>query len=128
MDFSDPEVRKGIHNFMPDVDLDDLQVQQAIRAFSIPTKLLNHIRSVGNAAYHSAPQITCPTLIVQGADDELVSPTLTRTLMRRFVSAPQYVEVRGGHDLVNPNLVSWPVVERAVLAFADSIQSGAIQR
>jgi len=125
MDFSDPQVRKSIHNFMPDVDLDDVKVQQALRTFSIPMKLLNHIRTVGNAAHRFAPQITCPTLIVQGTDDELVSPKMTRTLMQRFAVAPRYVEVRGGHDVVNPKAASWPAVERAVLDFANGIQHEA---
>ncbi|NJL56962.1 alpha/beta hydrolase [bacterium] len=66
LDFNSPDVRDGIHNFMPDADLDDPEVQQAIRDFRMPVKMFAQIHRAGQLAYQNAPKIRTRTLIIQG--------------------------------------------------------------
>lgn len=126
MDFSDPEVRAGIHNFMPDADLDDPAVQQAIRDFRLPLELFAQIRQAGMLAYRSAPRISpaLPALVIQGDADDLVRPSLTRQLAQRLPAPPRYVEVPARHDLLLPDKPAWPQIEQTVLRFSmDLLQS-----
>ncbi len=121
LDFSDPEVRGGIHNFLPDADLDDPVVQQQIRDFRLPLELFSQIRLAGQQAYRSAPLILAPTLIFQGSQDELVRPALTCSLVNRFATSPTYVEVPGKHDLPVQNAIGWSTTRERLLGFAGEV-------
>lgn len=123
MDFSDPEMRKGMDNFMPGVDLDDPEVQQGMRDFAIPIGIIDEIRKAGLAAWQSAPKANLPTLILQGSADELVKPHLTRQLIQRLPGPIQYTELNAAHDLLDANRPAWPEVEMAVTHFANQICS-----
>ncbi|MBL8155371.1 MAG: alpha/beta fold hydrolase [Anaerolineae bacterium] len=121
LDFSDHEVRAGIHSFLPGTDLDDPVVQQQIRDFRLPLKLFSQIRSAGQHAYRSAPLISAPALVFQGREDDLVKPALTRSLVNRFATSPTYVEVPGKHDLPVQNAIGWSTIRERLLRFADSV-------
>ncbi|NWF68864.1 MAG: alpha/beta fold hydrolase [Chloroflexi bacterium] len=121
-DFSNPETRKGIANFMPDADLDDPQIQAAIREFALPIAMFNEIRGAGAAAKRLAPRVRLPALFVQGTQDELVRPTQTRRLLQRYGGSAQYREVPAAHDLVKRDAPAWPHVEQVVLDFCDTFQ------
>lgn len=116
-DFSDPETRKGIRNFMPDADIDDPETQRMIRDLEIPTNVLDQIRAVGGQAYRLAPRVTAPALVLQGTDDDLARPANTRRLRSRLQTC-DYHEVASGHNLLNPAHVTWPTVQEYVLHFA----------
>jgi carboxylesterase len=118
MDFSDPELRKGMDIFMPGVNLDDPEVQQGMRDFAIPIAIIDEIRKAGLAAWHAAPKATLPTLILQGTADELVKPRLTRQLLQRLPGPIQYSELAAAHDLLDANRPAWPTLEMAVTRFA----------
>lgn len=121
IDFSDPRVRQGVAEFAPGLDLDNPQIQTAIRNFSVPINLFDQLQAVGRSAYQAAPQVTCPTLIVQGRRDEVVKPALTRKLARRLPALAGYHEVDSTHELLNPNGPAWGAVRSAVLAFAQKV-------
>jgi alpha-beta hydrolase superfamily lysophospholipase len=121
MDFSDPEFRKGMDNFMPGVDLEDPEVQQGMRDFAIPIGIIDEIRRAGLAAWQAAPQANLPVLVLQGMADELVKPHLTRQLLQRLSGPIQYAELNAAHDLLDPNRPAWPEVETAVTRFAGEI-------
>ncbi len=70
--FANPQFRHAIAGFMPGLDLEDPQVQQAVREIPIPLSLIEQVLEIGQDAYRAAPQITAPTLVVQGARDEVV--------------------------------------------------------
>jgi carboxylesterase len=121
VDFSVPEVRRGIANFMPGIDLDDPTVQQAIRELAVPVTILEQLYAVGKTAYRLAPRVTLPTLVVQGTEDETVPARQTRRLLQRLPGPLQYQEVVTGHNLIRAEDPGWPQVERMVLVFASGI-------
>jgi carboxylesterase len=116
--FANPQFRHAIAGFMPGLDLEDPQVQQAVREIPIPLSLIEQVLEIGQDAYRAAPQITAPTLVVQGARDEVVRASQTRKLLAHFAARPQYREVPAAHDLLAPPNAAWPEVSHAVTAFA----------
>jgi carboxylesterase len=100
--FQDPRLRQMLGSILPDLDLDDPQVQELIRQeFVLPLDVINEMFRLGRSAYRLAAQVACPVLIIQGAQDPLVRPKETRRLAQRLVPGPvRYVEIAGGHDLL----------------------------
>ena len=121
LDFSNPDVRQGLANFIPDLDLDDPGVQQAIREVTIPSASLDELRLLGQAARRAAPAIRVPTLVIQGTQDRVVWPQKTRQFLDQFTSPVRYREVVGAHDLLDATRPAWPAVTRAVVDFAQSL-------
>lgn len=117
-DFNDPQVQRDIRNFMPAADFADPATQQALRAFSVPVSLLEELRQVGRAAYQCAADITVPTLIVQGTQDEIVTPAQTQRLAQRLTASMQYIEVAANHHLIRLDNQGWPQLERQLVQFA----------
>ena len=120
-DFSDPDFRANLRNFMPTADLDDPDTQRQILDLRIPLELVDQIRVVGEIAYQIAPKIHLPTLIVQGTGDDLVLPRLTRQLSQRFPGRLHYAEVDGDHAFLNPYTAVYGQIERTVLDFMADI-------
>jgi carboxylesterase len=121
LDFSKPEVREGIRNFMPDADLDDPQVQQAIRDLRLPISVFEQIRQLGQRAFNLAPQLKMPAFVVQGTQDTLVKPHLTRQLLLRYGGAVHYLELPAEHDLIDPQARYWPHLERTLRDFVEQL-------
>jgi len=121
LDFSNPDVRQGLANFIPDLDLDDPDVQQAIREITLPTASLDELRLLGQAARRAAPAIRVPTLVIQGTQDRVVWPQATRQFLDQFTSPVRYREVAGAHDLLDASRPAWPAVTRAVVEFAQGL-------
>jgi pimeloyl-ACP methyl ester carboxylesterase len=121
VDFADPQVQHGISNFLPDVDLDDPDVQTEIRDLAIPTRIFEQLIRVGNEAYRLAPQIDVPTLIVQGTQDETVPARRTRRLLQQLPGPVRYEETATGHDLIRADDPGWPDVRRAVVSFSRTL-------
>lgn len=121
LDFSKPEVREGIRNFMPDADLDDPHVQQAIRDLRLPISVFEQIRQVGQRAFNLAPQLKMPAFILQGTHDTLVKPHLTRQIVSRYGGAVRYMEVPAEHDIINPHAPYWSQVTNALREFVEQL-------
>lgn len=120
-DFSNPGVRSGMANFFPDLDLNDPAVRQSLRDFAVPTRILDELRRVGQAAWQAAPSVAVPTLVLQGASDVVVRSTSSRRFAARLAGPAHYREIPAGHDLLDATKPAWPEVERAVLDFAQEI-------
>jgi len=118
LDFDKQEVRDGIHDFMPDADLDDPQTREEIRNFRMPISMFAQIHKSGRKAYEIAPQITTPTLVLQGQQDELVLPTLTRQMIERIPGDVTYKIVNGEHEINLPDGPDWQQVKAAIQHFA----------
>ncbi|MEW6092333.1 MAG: alpha/beta fold hydrolase [Chloroflexota bacterium] len=120
-EMDDPRLRKEIRDFLPELDLGDSQTQQAIRELVVPVGMFDELRMAGAAGYRSAPGVTCPTLVLQGADDDTVHPEDTRRLADRLAGPVRRIEVQAAHELVFAAAPSFPQVREHVLAFAEEI-------
>ena len=118
--WSDPKFIESVRNFMPEADLNDSATRQAILDFEIPVSMIDQIRQTGLRGYAAASKITCPTLVIQGVQDALVTPANTRDYLKAFNNAAKYVEVAGPHTLFDKSLLSWFSVSKAIVAFASA--------
>jgi carboxylesterase len=118
VNFDEPRLRAGLEQMLPGVPLDDQAVQTELRQLVIPAALLDALQAVFSGGYAAAPHADLPTLVVQGAADETAQPADTRALVARLPGPTEYVEVSGGHALVNPAGPGWEQLRAAVLAFA----------
>jgi carboxylesterase len=129
-DFSDPQVRKAVANFLPQADIDDPGLQDDIHQMIVPISIFHQLRNLSKQAYRQAALVNIPLLVLQGRNDELVKPELTQRLLARFPkyqnafpNAPYYLELDAGHDLIDTGKSAWPALEKAVLDFAESLKS-----
>lgn len=97
--FDDPQFRAGVHRFLPDADLSDEETQEAIREPSLPISVLGEVRKAGKAGYAKAKRVRQPVTIIQGLEDEVASPDLTRAIAARLPNLTRLHMVEGGHDL-----------------------------
>ncbi len=118
LDFDKPEVRDGIRRFMPNADLDDPQVRREVRDFRLPVRMFAQIHKAGHEAYRLAPKITCPTLIVQGLEDDLVRPSLTEHFASRIGNST-YQTIHAPHVLIDPKLSDWDTLVNITKTFLD---------
>lgn len=121
LDFNNPEVRAGIATFMPDADLDQPDVQMAIKNFRLPLSLFDQVRQIGLRCAESAPKVTLPCLIVQGSQDTLVKPSSTRQLISRYGGEVSYYEVDAEHNLIVTAAPYWKQIEVALASFLSKI-------
>jgi carboxylesterase len=122
-DFTDPEMRAGMRQFMPTADLDDPAVQAQIVQFAIPTRIFTQIRAAGMAGYAAAERVSVPALVIQGDADRLVQPARTRILAARLRARMETVP--GEHNLPIGTAESWAHVARHVRAFAAAVAQTA---
>lgn len=118
VDFDAPHIREGLSKFIPGADLDDPQVRRAIQDFAVPVGIFDEMRKAGQMGYTAAPQVTCPTLVIQGLQDETVRPAYTRRLAKRLGGPATSLELRAGHDLPFAEGPAFEEICTAVLAFA----------
>ena len=120
-DFSDERIRQGLLSVIPGLQLDDPAVQAELRAFTVPTQLLDELRRLGMAAGAAARRLHAPTLVVQGVRDTLVKPDDTARLVERLPSVRRYERVDATHGLPGPASGAWERVAQAVLDFAREV-------
>jgi pimeloyl-ACP methyl ester carboxylesterase len=122
LDLEDAKARDAVRQWIPEINLDDAEVQQRIRLLSIPVSLVEEVIKIGQQAYRRANLIRdMPILVIQGAGDELVRLADTRQLVSRLRQQPYYLEVPGDHHITTPTGPGWAAVWRAVTAFAASL-------
>jgi carboxylesterase len=102
-DFEAPEFRAGLERLMPELDLDNPDVQTYIREeIALPMAVIQEVLRLGAEAYRLTRSISVPALVIQGREDDLVHPHLTRDLVQRLGSERVvYHEIAGGHDLLH---------------------------
>ncbi len=119
--FSDLPFRAGIQRILPDVDLDDAEVQTAIRRLSLPLTVLGQVRRAGQLGYQATPQVRSPVLILQGGQDIVAVPRFTRQLSLRLPKLAGYVEVEGDHELSRAKTEAWPLLATFMQRFAANL-------
>jgi len=123
--FADPALRRGLASLLPQLDLNDPEVQAALRQTAIPLSLLQQVRLAGLHAARQAVAVRCPVLVLQGQDDPVAQPKNTQVLLNRFPTRPHYREVAAGHDIVNPATAGWAEVAQSVRQFAAALRPRA---
>ena len=123
--FSDPKFRNELQHFLPDADLADPAVQNAVRRLELPTRAIGQVRRAGQMGYAFSAQVTAPVLIFQGRGDVLVKPAVTQRLAARLPNLAGYVEVDGEHDLVRGIAPGWPTVAELLFRFAAQVAGDA---
>jgi carboxylesterase len=121
-DFAASEVRHGLQRMFKNIDLENPQIQQALRQLTVSSKPIEQIRQLGQRAFNRVAKIDVPTLIIQGSRDKVVPPIRTQRLINRFVNRVEYHEVDAGHDLVDPGSGAWDQVKEHLLRFAASLR------
>ncbi|MEO6162616.1 MAG: alpha/beta fold hydrolase [Candidatus Binatia bacterium] len=121
-DFSAIEVRSGLQRMFAGIDLDDPKTLQALRQITISLGPIEQLRKLGNRAISRASILTVPTLVIQGTRDRVVPPARTKLLVSRFANPPEYLEVRAGHDIIDPGSGAWGEVKAGLQSFAQTIQ------
>lgn len=125
-DFSDDEVRQGVLNFFPNLDLDDPKAQQALRRLKLPLSVFDQLNQVGRIAHQSVERVRAPALVIQGTEDDIVRPQDTRSLLQRLPGPLVYHEVTAQHDLLDPDKSTWGSIEEAVLSFTRRVAAGSV--
>ncbi len=121
-DFSSKEVRHGLQRMFASIDLDDPQIQQALRRTTVSLNAIEQIRKLGYRAFSRAPRLDVSTLVIQGDRDRVVPATRTKRLVSLFANPPHYLEVHAGHDIVDPASGAWGEVKGCLQRFAATIQ------
>jgi carboxylesterase len=116
-DLGNPQIRHVVASLLPQLDLDDVDIQRLARKLDVPLTLVDQVRMAGRQAYRQARRIQAPVLIVQGMDDEVVLPRHTRRLARRLGRRPRYSSIEGGHVLTDPASPGWETLTREVKTF-----------
>ncbi|CAN5787205.1 alpha/beta fold hydrolase [soil metagenome] len=119
--FGDTQFRAGIQRMLPEIDLDDTEIQAAIRSLALPLEVLGHVRRAGQLGYLATPQVRAPVLILQGHQDIVAAPRFTRQLGRRLPMLAGYVEVEGDHELSRAKTEAWPLVAAFMQRFAANL-------
>jgi len=120
-DFSATEVRRGLQRMFKNIDLENPQIQQALRQLTISLRPIEEIRRLGQSAFARTSKIDVPTLVIQGSRDKVVPPGRTKHLITGFVNRVEYREVDAGHDLVDPESGAWNQVKECLLLYAASL-------
>jgi carboxylesterase len=119
--FANAEMRAWLGRAAADLDLDDPEVQRAVREYArMPTQAFSYLWRMGLGTGEAAERISVPTLVIQGRRDHAVYARDTRALVRRFAGPVTLRELDWGHQIVDQRCGEWDVVRDLVVEFAQS--------
>lgn len=118
-DFDDPRTRQFFQEVDPGLKIDDPDVQRSIREeTAVSMGVVDQLRRVSAMGRDAAPEVTAPSLIMQGLHDNVVTPRRTRDLLTRLGGAVTYRELDSDHLIVADGRASWEEVRTSVVTFA----------
>ena len=121
VNLDDPNLIKGVDQIAPGVSLSDPAVRKVLRSLRVPFSFLEQFRQLGQSVQANAPRWQGPTLVIQGLQDPVARPALTRRLLAMLGAPARYCEVPGGHNLNLPGHPSYAQVIAELAAFADTL-------
>lgn len=118
-DFDAPDFRAGLERLMPELDLDNPEVRAYVREeIALPMAVIHEILRLGSEAYRLAKSVSAPTLIIQGCDDPVVRPELTRKLVNRLaLNRVTYQEIPGDHELIHDHSEQKELVAELIIDY-----------
>ena len=69
--FAASEVRHGLQRMFKNIDLENPQIQQALRQITVSSNPIEQIRQLGQRAFNRVAKIDVPTLVIQGSRDKV---------------------------------------------------------
>jgi esterase/lipase len=93
-ELDDPRLQQSLREFFPDIDANDPQARAWLRDLQVPISVIRQIMKSGREGYRSARSVAAPMLVVQGREDELVSPRNTQKLIQRLAAPSRAPESR----------------------------------
>ena len=121
-DFNDPRTRQFFQEVDPDLDIDDPEVQRSIREdTAVSMGVIDQLRRVTAIGRDAAPDVTAPSLILQGIQDRVVTAKDTREFLIRLAGPITYRELESDHLIVADGRPSWDDVRTTVVAFATGV-------
>ena len=121
MNLDQPQIRRGVAEALPELDLDDPAVRRLARDLKVPVAMVDQVRRAGRWGRQCAERVGGPLLVIQGVEDEVALVQHTRRLVRRFPSPPRYVEIHAGHELLDPDGPSWEQAAAEIRSFIRSL-------
>ncbi len=115
-----PQTRKFIQELLPEIDLEDPEIWEALREITIPISLFAEVGRAGVEAFHALPDIHIPTLILLGSQDEVIKTDRTRHLLEYFSINPEVHEVQSGHKLLDPKSPTWDQIQEIILDYLNN--------
>lgn len=117
-DFSNARVREFVGGLLPDLNLDDPQVQHTLQDLRVPARFVDQIFGIGKAGAAAAGELEQPALFIQGRADQAIETARTRQLVSRYAGPVTYYEIDGDHGLVAADNRAFHQMASSVLAFA----------
>jgi len=114
---SDARISEFFGGLIPELDLDDPQVQEVVRQLAVPAHFVDQVLAVGRDAERVATKINTPTLVIQGTQDEAVKPARTRRLLQQLPGPIAYQELDTDHSLVKASNPFFQQLANSVLNF-----------
>lgn len=106
-DFNKPFVQQRVREFAPDADLSDPAVQENIRrSVKISVRAVLELQRLLRRARAVVPQVTIPTLVMHGRNDDTSPLASAEELVRRLGSQEKRLiwwEQTGHHMMVGPH-------------------------
>ena len=116
LDFEDPTIRQWIKAALPDLEVDNPEIQYRLRnETGISGAVINELRKFGNAGRRAAPSVRCPVVVIQGHQDFVVNPRDSRRLSDAFANLQAYHEIPADHLLTLATVPWWTRVRDLVL-------------
>jgi carboxylesterase len=115
-DFNDSSVRAEFTKMLPDINLDDANIQAQLRKMvTLKTESLIQLREIGKLAKANAPKVSSPSVVIQGTEDKTVIPPYTKKLIERFTNKPSYIEIPGSHEFTKTVDPHYPKLKQVFL-------------
>jgi esterase/lipase len=116
-------IKQALHGLLPDLDLDSPEMRDQIKGFRAPLVFLEQFRRMGVDVERKACQVSVATFIIQGNQDPVVRPALTRRLASLLKGEVRYKEVPGKHEINIPGNPGHRQSLEAVVEFAEELKT-----
>jgi carboxylesterase len=119
-----PQVRKGLAQLLPQLDMDDPETRRQICELEVPVAMIDELRRAARWARRAASRLSAPLLVLQGRADRVTPARTARQFVEGLCGRPHYREVEGGHELFDPDEPSWPRVAAEIREWTRTLRGG----
>ena len=99
------------------------EILHGMKDVQIPLVFLEQFVALSRRAKASAPLLEMPVLVIQGSQDRVVRPRLSRKMAGWIGPRARYLEIPGEHHIVMPDSPACARVCQEIAAFAESISN-----